>query len=414
MALPPVVLGRRPIPVDGVWGPARSWFGGRPSLGAVPWPQDETGLPMEFAAQIHFGELAAADFPGLPASGAIAAFLGRMDSRGQAGCLRMVADKDLGRPTNPPADKPPVSAFLYDDDGEIVDADAKCFPYWPLDVHVVPKALGANQRELRSAALRQIGVDDTPSKNKAPQTVCWHSAMLYLADLRRMQDNAGRTLRFHDEETARNEGIMAELRANAAAETEELGAPSERVSKLIADMELYLARSRKARGERVDQIAALPGRIREIASWIGGHDAWSTMTDADRDRFRASVREDFRAFRLVSNRVHLWSDDYVRRTERTMATGGQRSRAALPPTVRARLSGPERLPGDGLHQMFGTGVAIQNASEMHGGKVMVLQLVYDMWMGWRFGDVGAFQFWLSPEDFRASRFDAAHVTFECS
>lgn len=179
---------------------------------------------------------------------------------------------------------------------------------------MVPKALGANQRELRSAALRQIGVDDIPSKNKATQTVCWQSAMLYLADLRRMQDNAGRTLRFHDEETARNEGIMAELRANAAAETAELGAPSERVSKLIADMELYLARSRKARGERVDQIAALPGRIREIASWIGGHDAWSTMTDADRDRFRASVREDFHAFQLVSNRVHLWSDDYVRRT----------------------------------------------------------------------------------------------------
>jgi uncharacterized protein YwqG len=44
---------------------------------------------------------------------------------------------------------------------------------------------------------------------------------------------------------------------------------------------------------------------------------------------------------------------------------------------------------------------------------MLLQLVYDDMMHWRFGDNGAYQFWISPEDLVRGNWAAAHVTFEC-
>jgi uncharacterized protein YwqG len=34
-------------------------------------------------------------------------------------------------------------------------------------------------------------------------------------------------------------------------------------------------------------------------------------------------------------------------------------------------------------------------------------------MHWRFGDVGAYQFWIRPEDVKARNWPAAQLTFEC-
>ena len=63
--------------------------------------------------------------------------------------------------------------------------------------------------------------------------------------------------------------------------------------------------------------------------------------------------------------------------------------------------------------MFGAGVDIQgNAAVENEGNVMLLQLVYDDMIAWRFGDMGAFQFWIPPADLAAGRWKAARVTFE--
>jgi uncharacterized protein YwqG len=43
---------------------------------------------------------------------------------------------------------------------------------------------------------------------------------------------------------------------------------------------------------------------------------------------------------------------------------------------------------------------------------LLLQLVYDDLMEWFFGDVGAFQFWISPDDLKRQRWSRVQVTFE--
>jgi uncharacterized protein YwqG len=47
------------------------------------------------------------------------------------------------------------------------------------------------------------------------------------------------------------------------------------------------------------------------------------------------------------------------------------------------------------------------------GNVLLLQLVYDDMMHWRFGDMGAFQFWIPPDDLARGNWAAVRVTFEC-
>jgi len=43
---------------------------------------------------------------------------------------------------------------------------------------------------------------------------------------------------------------------------------------------------------------------------------------------------------------------------------------------------------------------------------MLLQLVYDDMMHWDFGDMGAFQFWISPDELAHGNWAAVRVTFE--
>jgi uncharacterized protein YwqG len=64
--------------------------------------------------------------------------------------------------------------------------------------------------------------------------------------------------------------------------------------------------------------------------------------------------------------------------------------------------------------MFGTGVSIQdNAAVEHEHDHMLLQLVYDDMMHWNFGDNGAFQFWISPENLAQRNWAGVEMTFEC-
>lgn len=88
----------------------------------------------------------------------------------------------------------------------------------------------------------------------------------------------------------------------------------------------------------------------------------------------------------------------------------------MPEAIRAVIDTQYLLPTRSCtwHQMFGMGVEIQgNAAAANEAKVMLLQLVYDDMMHWRFGDNGAFQFWISPDDLVQGNWAAAQVTFEC-
>jgi hypothetical protein len=99
-----------------------------------------------------------------------------------------------------------------------------------------------------------------------------------------------------------------------------------------------------------------------------------------------------------------------------LATADDETYATMPEAMRTLINTEYLLPvrSCGWHQMFGRGVDIQsNAAEANEGTVMLLQLVYDDMMHWQFGDNGAFQFWIPPDDLVQGNWAAVRVTFEC-
>ena len=81
--------------------------------------------------------------------------------------------------------------------------------------------------------------------------------------------------------------------------------------------------------------------------------------------------------------------------------------------VRTLINTQHLLPTWAWHQMFGRGVDIQgNAAVENEGNVMLLQLVCDDMLHWQFGDTGAFQFWIPPEDLARGNWAAVRLTFE--
>ena len=129
-----------------------------------------------------------------------------------------------------------------------------------------------------------------------------------------------------------------------------------------------------------------------------------------RDAYERSREEfgDFTRYRVPSR-----LDDLETETLRELMT---RRRARLRRSARAAPRAHHRaclLPSDYWHQMFGPGVNIQgNPEAEYEGNVMLLQLVYDDMMGWRFGDIGAYQFWIQRADLAAGKWKAVSLTFE--
>jgi uncharacterized protein YwqG len=97
-----------------------------------------------------------------------------------------------------------------------------------------------------------------------------------------------------------------------------------------------------------------------------------------------------------------------------MITGDQRAVGAIPDAVLAMINDTHRLPPDWQHQMFGLGGCRQDALYEHLCDHLLLQIVYDAMPEFRFGDMGLWQFWISPEALAAGRWDKAELTFECS
>lgn len=65
------------------------------------------------------------------------------------------------------------------------------------------------------------------------------------------------------------------------------------------------------------------------------------------------------------------------------------------------------------HQMFGRGRCVQDAYERWGEThVMLMQFSPDQALGWRLGDNGVLQYWMTPIDLAAGRFERAILTFE--
>jgi len=155
--------------------------------------------------------------------------------------------------------------------------------------------------------------------------------------------------------------------------------------------------------------------VDDVSKWTQGRDPWALMEPAEVEHLDAQIKpaaEEFRDF--AGSYVPTRRKDLETLTLITMASD-PRGYAALPEPVRALINRDYLLPGGGWHQMFGRGVEIQGDSSAmrEDGYIMLLQLTYDDLMHWRFGDNGAYQFWISPADLDKRNWLASKMTFEC-
>jgi hypothetical protein len=151
-----------------------------------------------------------------------------------------------------------------------------------------------------------------------------------------------------------------------------------------------------------------------IATWVRGHDPWSRMEADDVAHLVAAHRgcqKEFEA--LLRWKIPRYLEDLETVTLNRLLGGEEDAYATLPERARAIVNREHLLPPGPCHQMFGQFIAIQgNAAEDNYDRLMLLQLSHDYLMFWRFGDAGAYQFWIAPDDLKRSNWSAAKLTFE--
>ncbi len=437
-ALPTLVLSRRPRDLLGAgWDDARSWFGGEPQLGSQPWPRGGARqAPMYFVAQIDLAEvgreIAGRGGPLPSPDGALAFFVGSDAEGWVSGAVVHVPRAELGRPTAPPPDAPAVlTPGSYPFPETFDEADPRLFPRWPVDITALdvapaadPDSYGDEVHAEQVAAVErrftrpQYGFSAATAYQRlgdAPRPYRWYGAQHYAACLRTALRGAP-ALAAHRREwldAARAElarrrpagvaGVLSALgirpRAKSADETEAEDAVARREAQL-ADLERLAPEFERF--------------VRDVADWVRGADPWQPMPPdavAVLESTFARGRTAFRDFVRFSTPSSL--EDLQTETLLALATADDRAYATMPEAVRTLLNTEHLVPPQMWHQMFGRGVDIQgNAAWENEGRLMLLQLVYDDVLHWRFGDVGAYQFWIAPDDLAAGNWAAVRVTFE--
>jgi hypothetical protein len=413
----PVVLARKPRERGRDWSRDRSWFGGLPKLGGAPWPRGSNGKPLPFAAQIDLAEVAAAcpESP-LPHTGSLAFFLNE-------GSVVYVAE-DIPEATEPPNDLPPA----YDEGGyplpeQATHTSRPLFPFWPVEPIglAVPEDLRAYADEERheeiweaqNASLkervagrqyafsvysaRQAGIEGADS-------LWWYGALHVQEQLREAVAGVDRAVALRQEWIEQARGYQARL---AAAEH-----PNEdAIAKSRTDQERHEAQIPDVRR----QGAELEGFIARFEDFTAGRSPWTEMTGDEIAVLQEKMAEARKQFPdLCTYRVPAGIDDVRNLCIRRMITGDEEALAALPEPMLAFLNENYRLTTMGPHQMFGLADVRQTNLYDHLEDLLLLQLGYDDMNEWCFGDMGLWQFWISPADVAAGRWDGAKLTFECS
>jgi hypothetical protein len=366
-ALQPVVLVRKAREADTVWTDATSWFGGLPKLGAIEWPRDSDGYPLPFAGQIGVADIAAVRPNSLlPSTGSLAFFLGE-------GAVIYVP-AGVTQFTQAPDDLAPS----FDEGGFPFPAEESpfnrlLFPFWP--VEPVALILPANLRD--------------PSDTERHEEI--YEAM----------DAALPT------ELARREIHFSAASLPEDAWDGPMPIWWHGVDHLLGHLRLALAH---ASGGQQDGLAALIGALEGFAA---ERDPWEPLSPEENEVFVEALDNAWQQFDgVLHHPAPRDVKDLATLSLRAMISGEAEAFAALPVPARDALNRDYRMPIGALPQMFGLGADIQNAVLEHIDDVLLLQLPYDDMMEWRFGDNGAFQFWISPADLAERRFDVATLTFD--
>ena len=430
--LPPLVVARQPRTTELAWDHAPSWFGGRPRLGSLSWPRDaKTGKPLIFIAQIDLAEVAryAPDFP---AQGSLAFFLGSLGSCD--GAVVSVPMGSSGRRTEPPSDAHPVREIaswpFHDDPGPGVEY---LFPYWPLQLKPLDIEIPClDQDEFDSEPMTRAAVSALdglfPNRGGLPSpkevaALCgdtpvphwWHSAHTFAACMQNALYHAPEKLRARAPYLERARADFAKLmqknKPKFAVFGRRAAEPSPEWDKARQNLERLEAQD-AAYHRDLPKFAAL---VEDAVAFAADRKPTDIMLMTDWQSLVGRFERARGDFEDLARYALPYMGDIERMTLLSMLTADHASSLTAPQTVRAYVNSRCLLPSSGSwHQMFGVGVDIQGAAVWdNADKHLLLQLVYDETMHWRFGDVGAFQFWISPQDVKARNWSAACLTFEC-
>lgn len=413
----PIAIIRKARDKDRDWSNDRSWFGGLPKLGGQAWPRGKDGLPLPFVAQLDLAEIAAAnpDTP-LPREGSLAFFINE-------GAVLHVPPGDH-QPTPAPDDLP----HAYEEDGYPLPEvrsplTHSLFPFWPVEParmrlpeDLPPVSEDEDDLEIIDAAQIAASAAITPRREYAfstggrltegiagAETMWWYGAGLVLRQLQAALAYVPRAIAGRESSIAKGKEYQARLLA--APELDE---------KALADSRDWKERNRadipkiEAEGRGLAEFAA------RFETFVAGRDPWSEMTAEEAALLKEvmeTARRDFE--QLCRFHVSLSLRDVRNATIRRMITGDQRAAAAIPDAVLALLNEQYRLPTSWQHQMFGLGGCRQTNRYDHMCDHLLLQIVYDDLPEFRFGDMGLYQFWISPENLAAGRWDQVQLTFEC-
>jgi hypothetical protein len=332
-----------------------------------------------------------------------------------------VAGADLGEPTAPPPDAPAI----YEPSGDVFPtsfdpASPRWFPRWPVSLTRLDLAPGADEEAQAAAVARSFvrreyfftAREAYKVVGESERRFWWHSAQHYAQCLQR-------SLRLVPARIETRIKYLDAARANLArlhpvGFFSALGLRSKEPSPEAKKAQNEVTRLEGLVTELQRSAPEFERFAREVADWARGADPWQPMPPeavaqlrSTFDRGRSAFSE-FTQFTTPRALVDLETETLL-----ALATADDRAYAGLPEPIRSLINRQYLLPTNGCHQMFGRGVEIQgNAVAENEGNVMLLQLVYDDMLQWRFGDMGAFQFWVPPEDLARGNWAAVRVSFE--
>lgn len=423
---PALVIARCARQVGDVgWFDAKSWFGGAPKLGDMPWPRDSKGKPLYFMAQLDLSEIAAASHgrSALPTEGSFAFFVGGA----KAGAIVHVR-RPGSNPTALPADLCKAEEIGGD---PFVDRSHRFgtsqFPHWPVEFRSLDSPTQVDRTD--EEALDRAYLDQTAAVARHYQRreyylslaaergelpLYWLAARIFAERVPRMRDRVeeakARGRRYVETSTERLRALEAGLPPPPGQGG--FGEPAaER-----ANSESWLATGTKAIADAEHNAAAVEAYIAKVGAAVMADDPWALISERDAKRLddlfdeaRSPPLEDYARYILPLR----WRD-YAVDAIKLMASGSDDAFARLPDSLRDLLNSRYRLPAECEHLMFGIGLDIQgNEMFEHPDMRMVQQLTFDDMMYWPFGDNGVYQFWMPTNALQAGDVAKAVVTFEC-
>lgn len=414
----PVAIVRKRREKDRDWSGDRSHLGGLPRLGSAEWPRDANGVPMPFIAQLDLAEIAQAnpDTP-LPKSGSLAFFIGD-------GAVIHVPEGDHPETPAPEGLPHAVCETSYPLPEKPSPVTHPLFPFWPVEALRLrmPDDLPEMREEednlevIEAAQNRALDAMIPPREYsyspytlrkegiEGADTLWWYGADLILRQLRT-------SLEYLPDSIATREKWIAQAQdyqARMAAEEEDKSAE---IARSKAEEERHRAEIPKIE----EEARGLAEVIHHFENFVQGRKPWEVM-GADEvqilEEVMRKVRDDYEA--LCRYNVSSGIDDIRSACLRRMITGDRDAVAAIPDTVLDYINTHYRRPTESLNLMFGLGGCKQTARYEHMCDHLLLQIPYDDMPEMRFGDMGLFQWWISPEALAAGDFSKVEMTFECS